>query len=302
MRCCADCGAPICSRWVHEQFFTDTTDYADYVLPAPTFLEVQDVQGAYGHLYAQISEQAIAPLGEARSNVRLFGELGRRMGFAEACFDDREEELIAQALATDDPWFADVTEERLAREKHVRLRLPENAAGEVLPFSTADWFRTPGGRGELLPVPVFVPAAESRGGAEREAAYPLEFLSRKADNYMNSTFANIATHQQMERRTAGVLEMHAADARARGLASGDTVEIVNGRGRIELVARVSDGATAMVPEGVVAARLDWAKLSPLGVNVNALTSERLTDLGEGATFYSTMVEVRRRAVSEVAAD
>ncbi len=40
---------------VHEQFFTDTADYADVVLPAPTFLEAKDVQGAYGHLFAQVS-------------------------------------------------------------------------------------------------------------------------------------------------------------------------------------------------------------------------------------------------------
>ena len=69
---------------VHEQFFTDTADYADVLLPAPTFLEVKDVQGAYGHLFAQVSQQAIAPLGEARSNVRMFGELAQRMGFTEA--------------------------------------------------------------------------------------------------------------------------------------------------------------------------------------------------------------------------
>jgi hypothetical protein len=30
-----------------------------------------------------------------------------------------------------------------------------------------------------------------------------------------------------------------------------------------------------------------------GANVNALTSERLTDIGRGATFYSTLVEVRK---------
>jgi anaerobic selenocysteine-containing dehydrogenase len=48
---------------VHEQFFTDTADYADILLPATTFLETKDVQGAYGHLYAQLSQQAIAPIG-----------------------------------------------------------------------------------------------------------------------------------------------------------------------------------------------------------------------------------------------
>jgi anaerobic selenocysteine-containing dehydrogenase len=273
---------------VHEQFFTDTADYADVLLPAPTFLEVKDVQGAYGHLFAQVSERAIDPLGEARSNVAMFGELGRRIGFAEACFDDREDELIDQALDTKHPWFAGITRKRLEREGHVPLQLPENADGEVLPFSSAEWFRTPSGRGELVPVPEFVAPAESRAHAA-EGAYPLEFLPRKADNYMNSTFANIPVHQRMEARTAGVLEMHAADATARSITTGDEVEVFNGRGSVSLRALVN----AQVSAGVVAARLDWNKLSAHGANVNVLTSETLTDIGGGATFYSTLVEVRK---------
>jgi len=273
---------------VHEQFFTDTADYADVLLPAPTFLEVKDVQGAYGHLFTQVSERAIAPLGEAKSNVALFGELGRRMGFEEACFDDREDALIDQALKTDDPWFAGITRERLEREGHVPLQLPVNAEGDVLPFSTAEWFRTPSGRGELVPVPVFTAPAESRAHAA-EGAYPLEFLPRKADNYMNSTFANLPQHQRMEARTAGVLEMHGTDAAARAIVTGDEVEVFNGRGSVALKALVN----AQVSAGVVAARLDWNKLSAGGGNVNALTSETLTDLGGGPTFYSTLVEVRK---------
>jgi len=280
---------------VHEQFFTDTTDYADVVLPAPTFLEVKDVQGAYGHLYAQVSERAIAPLGEARSNVRMFGELARRMGFEEACFADGEEALIEQALGTEHPWFRGVTRERMEREGQVELSLPRNERGEMLPFSTAAWFGTASGRGELAPAPVYVASSESVGGVDERAEYPLQFLSRKADNYMNSTFANIAVHQRMEARTEGVLEMSVGDAGARGIVTGDAVEVWNGRGRIELVARL-DGAVGV---GVVAARLDWAKLSKGGVNVNALTSERLTDIGGGATFYSTMCQVRRMGVAVV---
>jgi anaerobic selenocysteine-containing dehydrogenase len=271
---------------VHEQFFTDTTDYADIVLPAPSFLETKDVQGAYGHHFVQVSQQAIAPLGEARNNVRLFGELGRRMGFPESCFDDREDALIDQALETDDPRFRDVTRELLEREGHVRIRMPQNADGAVLPFSTPEWFRTSSGRAELTPVPVFHAPVESRANA---SIYPLEFLPRKADNYMNSTFANIPIHQRMEARTAGLLEMHVSDAMPRGIADGDEVEIFNARGRVRLKAHVNGHVAA----GVVAARLDWNKLSLDGANVNALTSERLTDIGGGATFYSTLVEVRR---------
>ena len=281
---------------VHEQFFTDTTDYADIVLPATTFLEHKDLMGAYGHLFAQISSPAIAPLGEARSNVQLFSELGRRMGFTEAAFHDDEDALIAQALDTKHPWLAGITKQRLKAEGHIPLALPTNAHGESLPFSTAEWFGTPSGRGELTPVPQWVAPSESRNGTERSGKYPLEFLPRKADNYMNSTFANLPAHQQMERKTAGILEMHSTDAAARGLRSGDSVRVWNHRGRITLTARVGDTVAA----GVVAARLDWHKLSEEGANVNTLTSERLTDIGGGATFYSTMVEVSR--AEEIAAD
>jgi anaerobic selenocysteine-containing dehydrogenase len=112
---------------------------------------------------------------------------------------------------------------------------------------------------------------------------------------MNTTFANQPTHQRMEHATEGLLEMHTEDAAARGIAAGDAVEIFNGRGRIVLRA----GMNGKIARGVVAARLDWAKLggdlSGRGANVNALTSERVTDLAGGATFYSTLVEVRRVA-------
>ena len=282
---------------VHDQFFTDTADYADVVLPAPTFLETKDVQGAYGHRYAQVSGRAIEPVGEARSNVWVFGELGRRMFPEEGCFGDSVDDLIDQALETESPWMQGITRERLEREGHVPLQM------EGLPFSTPEWFGTASGRGELVPVPEFVPPQESRG---RDAEYPLEFLPRKADNYMNSTFANQAGHQRMEAATAGVLEMHAEDAAARGLAPGDEVEVFNRRGRIGLMVRLS----GKVGKGVVAARLDWNKLAGglagdlagRGANVNALTSERLTDIGGGPTFYSTLVEVRKTGVNDGARD
>jgi anaerobic selenocysteine-containing dehydrogenase len=93
----------------------------------------------------------------------------------------------------------------------------------------------------------------------------------------------------MESRTTQRLEIHPADAAPRNLADGDPVRIFNDRGSIHLTALLNSS----LPPGVVAARLDWAKLHPDTANVNALTSERLTDIGAGATFYSTLVEVAK---------
>ena len=296
---------------VHEQFFTDTADYADILLPATTFLEHKDIQGAYGHYYVQLSNQAIEPLGEARSNVQFFSELAQRMGFTEGCFCDTADDLIAQALRIDGvqpAWMRSITPQALDQAGgHIRLKFEAESAGEsFLPFAAGD-FATPSGKIEfyseslaaqgLDPLPGFVPSVESRFGSgkngEGHQVYPLEFLPRKADNYMNSTFANLPAHQRMENSHHAILEMHKEDAAPRGIADGDAVEVFNARGSIHLTARVSANGNASVPPGVVASRLSWNKLSPGGNNVNLLTSQRLTDIGGGATFYSTLVEVRR---------
>ena len=294
---------------VHEQFFTDTTDYADIVLPATTFFEHKDLQTAYGHYYVQMSNQAIEPLGECRSNVEVFRALAERMGFEEECFRESVDEMIDLALDSENPWLDGIDRGRLEERGHVRLnfdaeklRETAKAAGKsarptpataFLPFAHGD-FRTPSGKAELYsealkaqrldPVAAFAPPAESRKG-EQAWSFPLEMLARKSDNFLNSTFSNLPAIQEMEE--VGLLEINAADARARGITEGDTVRVFNLRGEIFLKARVN-GA---VQPGVVSARLHWAKLTAGKRNVNVLTSEKLTDMGNSATFYSVLVEV-----------
>jgi molybdopterin guanine dinucleotide-containing S/N-oxide reductase-like protein len=282
---------------VHEQFFTDTVDYADIVLPATTFFEQKDLQPAYGHYYLQMSNQAIEPLGECRSNVEMFRGLAHAMGFDDACFGESVEEMIDQALHSPNPWLKGIDRERLEREGHVRLNFP-NAQGDgspaaFLPFANGG-FQTPSGKAELYngaliaqgldPVAEFVPPEESRHSAGARS-YPLELLARKADNFLNSTFSNLPSVQAMEE--PGLLELHPEDAAKRRIHDGDSVRVFNARGEHTLRARVN-GA---VQPGVVAAALNWAKLTPGGQNINVLTSEKLTDMGNSATFYSVLVEV-----------
>jgi molybdopterin guanine dinucleotide-containing S/N-oxide reductase-like protein len=294
---------------VHEQFLTDTTDYADIVLPATTFFEHKELQTAYGHYFLQISDQAIEPLGECRSNVEVFRALAEGMGFEDECFRESVDQMIDGALDSDHPWLQGIDRERLEREGHIRMKFGEAELGSpgqrgtavptqstyaaFLPFARGNFF-TASGKAELYseslkaqgldPVVHFEPPRESRH-SEQAKAFPLELLARKSDNFLNSTFSNLPTIQEMEE--VGLLEMNASDARARKIADGDRVRVFNRRGNILLKARV-DGA---VQPGVVCARLNWAKLSPEGRNINVLTSEKLTDLGNSATFYSVLVEV-----------
>ena len=301
---------------VHEQFFTDTTDYADIVLPATTFFEHKDLQTAYGHYYAQVSNQAIDPLGECRSNVETFRSLAHHMGFEDECFRESVDSMIDQALDSPNPWLTGISRERLEKENRIRLNFsPTNgetgvparpAAGPTttgkdarlstyfLPFAKGD-FRTPSGKAEfysedlkqqgLDPVVAFTPPDESRHG-KKSIGFPLELLARKPDNHLNSTFANLPSVRELE-PALGHLEMHASDAGPRGIKDGDRVRAFNSRGEIVLEARVNGS----VPSGVVAARLDWPRFHASGRNINVLTSEKLTDMGNAATFYSVSVEV-----------
>src|ERR1700684_2174588 len=120
-------GRPDLFTVVHEQFLTDTTDYADIVLPATTFFEHKDLQAAYGHYYLQMSDQAIAPLGECRSNVELFRALAERMGFTDKCFRETVDEMIDLALESEDPWLEGIDRAQLERGQ-VRLNFEGGAA------------------------------------------------------------------------------------------------------------------------------------------------------------------------------
>ncbi|MEY2411707.1 MAG: hypothetical protein QOD84_313 [Acidobacteriaceae bacterium] len=294
---------------VHEQFFTDTTDYADILLPATTFFEHKELQTAYGHYYLQMSEQAIAPLGECRSNVELFRSLAERTGFEEKCFRESVDEMMDSALETPNPWMKGITRQRLEQNGHVRLNfsaassendgitgkslIAEEDYRPFLPFKEGN-FPTSSGKAELYseslkaqgldPVVQFIPPSESRHGADAKS-FPLELLARKADNFLNSTFSNLPSVQQMEE--LGLLEINESDAKARGIMDGDKVRVYNARGEIVLQARV-DGK---VQPGVVSAHLFWAKFTPGSRNINVLTSEKLTDMGNSATFYSVLVNV-----------
>jgi molybdopterin guanine dinucleotide-containing S/N-oxide reductase-like protein len=284
---------------VHEQFFTDTTNYADIILPATTFLEHKDLNKAYGHMYLQVSNQAIEPIGESLSNTDMFSQLAQRMGFTEDCFRQDADAMIDATLTKAenqympsgwDKWLDGITRERLEQEGHVRLNVGE---GEFLPFAQGG-FATASGKAELYseklaaqgldPVVSFVAPEESRL-SEGAKQFPLELLSRKADNFLNSSFSNIPSLQKMEHPE--LLEISAADADPRKIHEGDWVRVFNHRGEVRLRAHVN-GA---VQPGVVAARLNAARFAPDGNSINALTSETLTDIGGGATFYSCLVQV-----------
>ena len=107
---------------VHEQHLTDTTDYADLVLPATTSMEHTDCYKSYGHLYLQLARPVIPPEGQARSNWTVTRDLARAMGLRDPHFAKSEDDLIREVLGSGDASVAGITLERLGDERSVRLR------------------------------------------------------------------------------------------------------------------------------------------------------------------------------------
>jgi len=275
---------------VLEQFQTDTADYADILLPATTFLEHTDVYFAYGHHYLPLARPALPAPGEAQSNVDTFRALALRMGFDDACFRDTEDDMIRTLLWENEPsghpFLDGITLERLDREHFVRLNL---APGDqpFLPFAQGG-FGTPSGKCEFGAETLeYTPPVESRHGDNAlRAKYPLELISSKNDDSMNSTFG----YRPGVDEETSILHVHPADAEPREIRTGDRVRVFNDRGSVLLKAKV-DG---VVQAGVVRSpSTRWLKRSTDGRNANALTSDRLTDMGGGPTFYNCLVQVER---------
>ncbi len=276
---------------VHEQFPTDTVDFADLVLPATTQLEHLDIHGSYGHHFVMLNTPAVAPPGNCRSNNDAFRTLATRLGFEPELFPD-DEALIREAL-DGGPTLQGITLERLRDAGSIRLNLAELSA----PFADGR-FPTPSGKCELYsesmqaagldPLPTYLPPLEDPlTRPDLASKYPLQLLSPPRPQFLNSTFANSDRH----RRAAGdpTIELANDDARSRGLSDGQWVEVFNDRGQFR--ARVA--LTGSVRPGVaVATGIYWNKLSPGGCNVNSTTSSALTDMGGGATFFDNLVDVR----------
>jgi anaerobic selenocysteine-containing dehydrogenase len=291
---------------VHEQFPTDTVDYADIVLPATTQLEHFDIHSSYGHLYVQTNEPAIAPLYEAKSNNDVFRLLARKLGFEPELFDIGDEALAAESLepvdrrgsvgaATPFPppeGFDGIDLERLKREGPIRLNLP----ADYVPFARGG-FGTPSGKCELYspqmaakgldPLPTYTPPHEDpQTRPDLAKRYPLQMISPPVPSFLNSTFVNVADLRKMAGEPTA--EIHKSDAEARGIRDGQWVRVFNDRGSYQARAVVGD---SVKPGVVVSQSIWWNKYAPDKKNCNTTTSSRLTDLGGGATFFDNLVEV-----------
>ncbi|MBO1437375.1 molybdopterin oxidoreductase family protein [Meiothermus sp. CFH 77666] len=259
---------------VLEQALTETTRYADYVLPATTFLEHPDLYTAYGHYYLSWNEALLPPQGEARPNTWVFAELGRRLGLDEPTLYWDAETLARSLLDSEHPWLEGITLERLKAEGFVRLNIPK----DYRPFT--EKAGTPSGKVQFDPPPQVILTEPTRD-------FPLILMTPPAKHFLNSTYGHI---ERLVRAEGGEphLLVHPEDAAAFGVQDGALVRVRSQHGSVIRRVRVSE---APIQGTVVLEGTWWEQSAPDGKGINWLTGEHLTDMGQGSTFHSNPVRL-----------
>lgn len=262
---------------VFDQVLTDTARYADVVLPATTFLEHDDLAMGYGAMVLHDTKPVATPVGEARSNLRVFGELAARLGLLRDD-DPRSEAEWRQAV------LGRQRERRLADEG---LVLPETGRR---PIQFVDVFpHTADGKVHLCPPSLEAESAEGIYAFHPESTdgrYPLALISPSVPQTVSSTFGQL-------RRDQVPLEMHPEDAAARGLGRDKPrVRVFNDYGEVRCPVRHNPDlkpGVVLLPKGV------WAKSTESGTNACSLAPDTLTDIGAGACFNDARVQVEALA-------
>ncbi len=263
-----------------EVAMTDSMAYADVILPACTHFEHADLYPAYGQQYLQRADAVIPPVGESLPNTEIFRRLAARFGFADPAFRASDAELMDAALDGADPRMRGIRPSQLPTAQALRM---EYADAEPVLFQNVRP-RTPSGKIELesaalgarygAALPTFRPVV---------SAYPLALITPASERRTTSTFGGLAAND-----ATPVLEMHPADAAARGLREGAWVKVWNDQGEVHLPLGITDAVRSGT---VYSEKGAWFRTSRNGQTVSALAPAHKADLAEGACFNDARVEV-----------
>ncbi len=264
---------------VHEQVMTPTARYADLLLPATTFLENRDVYITYGHFYLGVVEPVIPPVGEAMSNFDLFQNLALKMGFTDEPFKHSCDKRITAYLKELEGMPADISLSEVMEGGYILSTRANNTGSIFSDFQCKFQFST-----SLSPmeshIPCLVPGGEC-DDVELQSKFPFLLITPPHKDLLNSTFGERYVDE------IGELLIHPQDAAALNIIDGKSVIVENHRGWTTRTARLTEDTQRglLVAEGIF-----WESDSAKNA-INDLTSQRLADMGGGATFHESRVRL-----------
>ncbi|WP_287588065.1 molybdopterin-dependent oxidoreductase [Candidatus Borrarchaeum sp.] len=256
---------------VHDLFLTDTTLYADIVLPAASFFETMDINISYWHYYLSLNQKAIEPIDEAKSNSEVFRLLAKKMGLSQPELFEPDEDVIKKLISTSktiEGRYEDLLQKGFLRMKQLPLMEFQTKSGKI-EFSSS--------RAQELGLSSFPIVLDEH------PQFPLRLISSAHPLILHSQYFNIQSIKPY-------ILVNPTDAIKRMIKNKDATRIFNERGSLVLPVKISEN----VPEGVIwTFRSPWVSLSHDKKNVNVLTNDDFQRSSYGSTFNSTFVELEK---------
>lgn len=272
---------------VVEQFMNDTAAIADIILPAKDMFEQSDILGSYWSPYICFKPGIIKSPGDVMPESEIYFHLAQRMHL-----DIDTNILPVPGNDNIEKWL----EKRMQGYSELTLddlkNGPVQAPGlQEIAYSDMK-FTTPSGKIELYSSEAFskwgispVPEYRSDNLDTGDTKYPLNFLTPNISGRIHSQFGNLNIIRTIVKAPAA--EIAPIDAKKRKINDGDKIRIFNNHGEIITSVEISN----RIPEGII--------VLPNGIwfnewgGANYIISGRFTDIGFGAAFHDTRVEVEK---------
>jgi len=288
---------------VSDVFMTATAQYADIVLPVATQYEREDLL-AGGNYYLQYMPKIIDPLWETKADLDMFAEVAQKMGQGQY-FDKTPDEYISLLLSG---LPSGLTLDTLKSKGVVALADEDFYTSSFQPITHPyvpyyqQHFPTPSGRIEFyveslipynMPLPIYKEPIEASPSNSLYQKYPLVMITSHTKFRTHTQWNNLPWLREIIPRS--FLEIHPTDAQARGISDGDTVNVFNDRGSIQLMARITNG----IRPGVVNAyQGDWQEFPTAAINM--LTHQKVNEaqsvvflFQSNTAYYDILVDVKK---------
>jgi formate dehydrogenase major subunit len=258
---------------VQDIFLTETAYLADVILPAGAFPEKT---GSFTNTdrLVQMGRQAIDPPGDARQDLWIIQQIGRRLGLP---WDYQHVSEVFDEMRHTMPSIGGITWERLEREHAVTYPCThEGDPGEPVVF--VEDFPREGGKARFVPADI-IPADE-----RPDAEFPMVLITgRQLEHWHTGSMTRRASVLDAIEPDPTAL-VHPLDLAAFGAKPGDVLTIESRRGAVSLWARADEGT----PRGAVFVAFAYYEAA-----INKLTNAALDPFAKIPEFKYCAVRVKR---------
>jgi len=265
---------------VADVFPTDTTDYADIILPAASFLECDDLFASYFDHSLSAQVKVSEPTGESLCNSDIFRRLADAMGFQEPELYETDREIIDHVLEQSG---CGENFESLSAKGTIYMSDKPVVQFANLEFPTADGLVNLASEKAESEGHPLIPDAHADARPEHGL---MRLLSPATPWLINDSFANDPKIEaQLGEATVSI---NHADAQARNLSEGQMVILQNRTGKLTLKLSLDEH----IPVGVALTHKGrWPKRQSEHANINVLNPGLKSDMGDSTSVHGTEVEI-----------